>query len=87
MIAYINPLFSPVYPLFLILILLFAVRLEYLETGCDPFSHQSWLKAQEKLHKKRQRQEKIRELKRKAEKQVDELLKKKRNKNDVGTRL
>jgi len=85
MLAYMNPLFSPVYPIFIFLLILCITRLEYNETGKDPYSYQGWLKAQEKLHKKWQRQEKIRELKRKAEKQLDKIAKRKKDKNNVRT--
>jgi len=85
MLAYIHPLFSSAYPIFIFLLILCITRLEYNETGKDPYSYQSWFKAQEKLHKKWQRLEKIRELKRKAEKQLDEIAKRKKDKNNVRT--
>jgi len=73
------------YPLFLILCLVLATKAIYDETGWDTWSHDSWIKAQEKLHKKWQRREKIRQLKQKAEKQIDELFNKKKDKDDVGS--
>ena len=73
------------YPLVLVICLVFATKFIYEETGWDTWSHESWLKAQEKLHKKWQRREHIRQLKKKAEEKIDNLFKQNKDKDDVGS--